>query len=98
MRYSAQHKAATHKRVLKKAAEQMCRRGVQGSGIASLMGEVGLTHGGCYAHFSDKNELIAEATSPMLEVAVAGVIAPAQAAPDVKKARAIVDTYRSTQH
>src|SRR5713101_21848 len=98
MRYSEQHKAKTHERVLKKAAEQMCRRGVQGTGIASLMGEVGLTHGGFYAHFSDKNELIAEATGPMLEEGVAGVIAAAEAAPEGKKVRAMVDTYLSTQH
>jgi TetR/AcrR family transcriptional regulator, transcriptional repressor for nem operon len=98
MRYSAQHKAKTHERVLKKAAEQMCRRGVQGTGIASLMGKVGLTHGGFYAHFPDKNALIAEATAPMLEEAVAEVIAAAEAAPKDKKVRAIVNTYLSTQH
>ena len=75
MRYSAQHKTKTHERVLKKAAEQMCRRGVQGTGIASLMGKVGLTHGGFYAHFPDKNALIAEAMVPMLEQGVAGDVA-----------------------
>ena len=80
MRYSAQHKAKTHERVLKKAAEQMRRRGVQGTGIAGLMGKVGLTHGGFYAHFPDKNALIAEATGPMLEEGVAGDIAAAEAA------------------
>jgi TetR/AcrR family transcriptional regulator, transcriptional repressor for nem operon len=98
MRYSAQHKAKTHERVLKKAAEQMCRRGVEGTGIASLMGKVGLTHGGFYAHFPDKNALIAEATGPMLEEGVAGIIAAAEAAPEGKKVRAMVDTYLSTQH
>ena len=98
MRYSAQHKAKTHERVLKKAAEQMRRRGVQGTGIASLMGKVGLTHGGFYAHFPDKDALIAEATGPMLEELVTGVFAAAEAAPEGKKVRAIVDTYLSAQH
>jgi TetR/AcrR family transcriptional regulator, transcriptional repressor for nem operon len=98
MRYSAQHKAMTHERVLKKAAEQMCRRGVEGTGIASLMGKVGLTHGGFYAHFPDKNALIAEATGPMLEDGVAEVIAAAEAAPQGKKIRAIVNTYLSKAH
>lgn len=98
MRYSVQHKAKTHERVLKKAAEQMCRRGVEGTGIASLMGKVGLTHGGFYAHFRDKNALIAEATGPMLEDGVAEVIAAAEAAPEGKKVRAIVNTYLSTAH
>ena len=98
MRYSAQHKAKTHERVLKKAAEQMCRRGVQGTGIASLMGKVGLTHGGFYAHFPNKDALIAEAAGPMLEDGIAAVIAAAEAAPEGKKVRAIVDTYLSPQH
>ena len=98
MRYTAQHKAKTHERVLKKAAEQMCRRGVQGTGIASLMGKVGLTHGGFYSHFPDKNALIAEATGPMLEEGVAEVIAAAEAAPEGKQVRAIVNTYLSTAH
>jgi len=98
MRYSEQHKAKTHERVLKKAAEQMRRRGVQGTGIANLMGKVGLTHGGFYAHFPDKNALIAEAAGPMLEEGVAGVIAAAEAAPEGKKVRAIANTYLSTQH
>src|SRR5258708_2891225 len=98
MRYSAQHKAKTHERVLKKAAEQMRRRGVQGTGIVGLMGKVGLTHGGFYAHFPNKNALIAEATGPMLEEGIAEVIAAAEAAPEGKKVRAIVNRYLSTQH
>lgn len=98
MRYPAQHKAKTHERVLKKAAQQMCRHGVQGTGIASLMGKVGLTHGGFYAHFSGKDELIAEATGPMLEEGIAEVIAATEAAPEGKKVWAIVNTYLSTQH
>ena len=98
MRYSAQHKAKTHEKVLKKAAEQIRRRGVQGTGIASLMGKVGLTHGGFYAHFPNKSALIAEATGPMLDEGVAAVIAAAEAAPDGQKVRAIINTYLSPQH
>ena len=98
MRYSAQHKAKTRERVLKKAAEQMRRRGVHGTGIASLMGKVGLTHGGFYAHFPNKNALIAEATGPMLQEGVAAVVAAAEAAPDGKKVQAIINTYLSPQH
>ena len=59
MRYSRQHKGETHNRLLKKAAEEFRRNGVQGTGIAPLMGQLGLTHGGFYAHFGSKNELIA---------------------------------------
>ena len=61
------------------------------------MGKVGLTHGGFYAHFPDKDALIAEAAGPMLEDGVAEVIAAAEAAPEGKKVRAIVNTYLSTE-
>jgi len=99
MRYSRQHKDETHNRLLKKAAEEFRRNGVQGTGIAPLMGQLGLTHGGFYAHFDSKNELIAQATGPMFEDGLAGrMFAAAEAAPKGKGVRAIVDHYLSAQH
>src|SRR3989475_7339344 len=99
MRYSRQHKDETHDRLLTKAAEEFRRRGVQGTGIASLMGQLGLTHGGFYAHFDSKNELVAQATGPMFEEGLAGrMIAAAEAAPKGKGVRAIVNHYLSPQH
>ncbi|MBV9532695.1 MAG: TetR/AcrR family transcriptional regulator [Bradyrhizobium sp.] len=99
MRYSRQHKDETHNRLLKKAAEEFRRNGVQGTGIAPLMGKLGLTHGGFYAHFDSKNELIAQATGPMFEDDLAGrMFAAAEAAPKGKAVRAVVDHYLSPQH
>src|SRR5713226_5263793 len=99
MRYSRQHRDETHNRLLKKAAEEFRRSGVQGTGIASLMGQLGLTHGGFYAHFDSKNELVAQATGPMFEEGLAGrMIAAAEAAPKGKGVRAIVNHYLSPQH
>src|SRR5207237_8138198 len=99
MRYSRQHKDETHNRLLKKAAEEFRRRGVQGTGIASLMRQLGLTHGGFYAHFDSKNELVAQATGPMFEGGLAGcMLAAAEAAPKGKGVRAMVNHYLSAQH
>ena len=99
MRYSRQHKGETHNRLLKKAAKEFRRKGVQGTGIASLMGQLGLTHGGFYAHFDSKNELIAQATGPMFEDGLAGqMLAAAEAAPKGQGVRVIVNHYLSTQH
>ena len=99
MRYSRRHKVETHNRLLKKAAEEFRRNGVQGTGIAPLMGQLGLTHGGFYAHFDSKNELIAQATGPMFEDGLVGqMFAAAEAAPKDKSVRAIVDYYLSPQH
>src|SRR5713101_7507989 len=82
MRYSAQHKEQTHERLVKKAAEQFRRRGVQGIGIAKLMGKLGLTHGGFYAHFDNKSELVAAAA----------------AAPKGSELTAIISDYLSAGH
>src|SRR2546427_11867331 len=99
MRYSRRHKEETHNRLLKKAAEEFRRNGVQGTGIAPLMGRLGLTHGGFYPPFDSKNELIAEATGPMFEDALSrGMLAAAEAAPKGKAVRAIVTHYLSPEH
>ena len=99
MRYSRRHKEETHNRLLKKAAEEFRRNGVQGTGIAPLMGQLGLTHGGFYAHFDSKNELIAQATGPMFEDGLAGrMFAAAEAAPKGKGVQEIVNHYLSPQH
>jgi len=63
------------------------------------MGRLGLTHGGFYAHFDSKNELIAEATGPMFEDALSRrMLAAAEAAPKGKAGRAIVTHYLSPEH
>jgi TetR/AcrR family transcriptional regulator, transcriptional repressor for nem operon len=99
MRYSRRHKEETHNRLLKKAAEAFRCNGVQGTGIAPLMGQLGLTHGGFYAHFGSKNELIAQATGPMFEDSLAErMLAAAEAAPQGKGVRAIVNHYLSPEH
>jgi len=63
MRYSADHKAETHARLLRAAAAQMRKQGMDGVGVAEIMRGVGLTHGGFYAHFKCKDDLIAQAVS-----------------------------------
>lgn len=63
MRYSPDHKKATHDSVVAAAAKAFKHKGVAGVGIASLMKEAGLTHGGFYAHFRDKEALVTESVS-----------------------------------
>lgn len=98
MRYSAQHKAQTHERVVKKAAEQFRRRGLQGIGIAKLMGALGLTHGGFYAHFDNKSELVAAAARKIFQEAIAQIEAAAAAAPKGRELTAIISDYLSAGH
>lgn len=60
MKRSRQEKEQTHQRIVENAAKQIRAEGVNGVGIAELMGQAGLTHGGFYAHFRNKDALLVE--------------------------------------
>ena len=51
----------SHKRILDAAARALGRGGYAGVGVAEVMREAGLTHGGFYAHFDSRDALLAEA-------------------------------------
>lgn len=59
-------KAASHERIVKAAAARIRRDGVEGVGVADLMREAGLTHGGFYRHFGSRDDLVAEAVEAAL--------------------------------
>jgi AcrR family transcriptional regulator len=54
-------KEATHERIVEVAARVIRRSGYDGTGVADIMKEAGLTHGGFYAHFESRIALLAEA-------------------------------------
>jgi TetR/AcrR family transcriptional repressor of nem operon len=58
MRYEKGHKEQTRKRVLDVAAARLRERGIEATGVAGLMADAGLTHGGFYAHFKSKDDLV----------------------------------------
>ncbi|MCC5809041.1 MAG: TetR/AcrR family transcriptional regulator [Ectothiorhodospiraceae bacterium] len=61
MRKSREEAAETRERIVKVAAKLFRERGVEAVGVAELMREAGLTHGGFYKHFPSKEALVAEA-------------------------------------
>lgn len=61
MRYPQGHKEAVRATIVARAAAALKRDGLDGVSIPALMKEVGLTHGGFYGHFADRDELVAEA-------------------------------------
>ena len=61
MRYSHNHKAQTHQRIIKEASVRFRRDGIGATGLQPLMKSLGLTHGGFYAHFASKDELVEKA-------------------------------------
>lgn len=58
MRYSEDHKAQTRERIINEAAQRFRSEGVDATGLQTLMKALGLTHGGFYAHFKSKDELV----------------------------------------
>lgn len=61
MRYAEDHKAQTHQRILHEASARFRRDGIGATGLQPLMKALGLTHGGFYAHFKSKDELVEKA-------------------------------------
>src|SRR5262245_18583150 len=61
MRYPPGHKENDRSRIVEAASRVLRREGMEAVSIPSLMKAAGLTHGGFYAHFRDRDELVAEA-------------------------------------
>ena len=58
MRRSKQDKAASHERIVNTAAARIRESGIDQPGVAEIMRDAGLTHGGFYKHFDSREELI----------------------------------------
>jgi AcrR family transcriptional regulator len=67
VRYAKDHKEATRRRILETSSRRFKSEGVDGSGIAALMADAGLTNGAFYAHFASKNDLIATVVATELD-------------------------------
>ena len=65
-RYDAEHKAATRRRIIDSAGRRLKQDGVDGSGVATLMSDAGLTNGAFYAHFESKDDLVANVVADQL--------------------------------
>ena len=65
-RYSSEHKDVTRRRILERAGRRFKRDGIEGSGIATLMADAGLTNGAFYAHFASKDDLVAAVVADQL--------------------------------
>jgi TetR/AcrR family transcriptional repressor of nem operon len=65
MRYDANRKLETRRKVLAEAARSIREQGPHQISVADVMSAVGLTHGGFYAHFPSKDALVAAAIEEM---------------------------------
>src|ERR1700760_4812633 len=98
MRYSKEHKSQTHARIVKRASVKLREKGAHGIGVADLMKEAGLTHGGFYAHFASRDALVIEAFGFAMDRSIENWRKRlAEMAPE-KRLAAVVDFYLSAQH
>jgi TetR/AcrR family transcriptional repressor of nem operon len=67
VRYDSSHKDRTKERLLKEAAAAIRADGPDRVGVAGIMAKAGLTHGGFYAHFKSKDDLIEQAIGQMFD-------------------------------
>jgi TetR/AcrR family transcriptional regulator, transcriptional repressor for nem operon len=66
MRYSQDHKQATRQRILDAAGRRFKQDGIDGAGVATVMSDAGLTNGAFYAHFTSKEDLVANVLADQL--------------------------------
>ncbi|PUA30831.1 MAG: hypothetical protein B0W54_03455 [Cellvibrio sp. 79] len=93
-------KEATHQRILETAARIIRRDGFDALGVADVMKQAGLTHGGFYAHFPNRDALLAEALDYARRTS-ANTIAVAvmqQVEQGIKPLAAYIDAYLSEAH
>ena len=98
MRYSREHKLETHARIVKKASVRLREKGAHGIGVADLMKEAGLTHGGFYAHFDSREALVIEAFADAMDRSTERWRKLAEATPPEKRLATIVDSYLTPLH
>ncbi|MFB8754442.1 TetR/AcrR family transcriptional regulator [Streptomyces nigra] len=97
MGHSQAEKAATRERVLRVASRRIRADGVNRPGVAELMQEAGLTHGGFYKHFSSRDDLITQAAAFALTEGTAKMERSARK--NTEDARAgLIDAYLAKQH
>lgn len=95
---STSRKAETHERIVEVASRAIRRSGYAGTGVADVMKEAGLTHGGFYAHFASRDALLAEAADRAGARAVADAARVAASAPPEQALEALLRTYLSKAH
>jgi len=91
-------KEATHERIVETAARAIRRSGYRGAGVADIMKEAGLTHGGFYAHFDSREGMLAEAADRAGADTVAFLAGVAAAAPPKQELDAMLRAYLSKEH
>ncbi|WP_082628287.1 MULTISPECIES: TetR family transcriptional regulator [unclassified Mycobacteroides] len=94
-RYAKDQKQATRQRIIDTAGRRFKQDGIDGSGIATLMSDAGLTNGAFYAHFASKDDLVAVTVADQLQLQGSGFAALAAQPGGLER---IIRSYLSVEH
>ena len=97
-RATPRSKEATHERIVEAAARAIRRTGYDGTGVADIMKDAGLTHGGFYAHFASREAMLAEAADRAGTESVAMMERIGATAPPSRALQAMLEAYLSKAH
>jgi TetR/AcrR family transcriptional repressor of nem operon len=94
----AASKEASHERIVSAAARAIRRSGFNGTGVADIMKEAGLTHGAFYAHFPSREAMLAEAANLACTQLLATAADVVASAPPAQALASLLSVYLSREH
>src|SRR5207244_705444 len=97
-RAASRSKQATHDRIVEAAARAIRRSGYNGTGVADIMKDAGLTHGGFYAHFPSREAMLADAADRAGSESVGMMERIAATSPPQRALQAMMQAYLSKAH
>jgi TetR/AcrR family transcriptional regulator, transcriptional repressor for nem operon len=98
MRYRPEHKVEIHQKIVKDASRRVRTEGLSGAGVAAVMRDTGLTHGGFYKHFRSKDELLMASLSEAFREIADYLVQVAERSQPGMAWKAIVKAYLSPEH
>lgn len=93
MRYRPEHKIETHEKIVKDASRRVRAEGLNGVAVTAVMRDAGLTHGGFYKHFANKDELLIESLREGFRDIIESLVRAGEQSTPGEAWKAIVKTY-----
>src|SRR5262249_24204677 len=98
MPWPQDHKSRTRRRIVEAAAAAFRAGGTSRVRVEDIMARAGLTHGGFYAHFTSKDDLLRESVDYASSQTLEMLSKPLARTPAADRFRAVVDAYLSPAH
>jgi len=98
MPYPEGHKQKVRGNIIQSAAQAFRTNGIRDISVPFIMKGAGLTHGGFYSHFDNKEQLVAEACRYAVSDTIAMLQKAAEQEKDAPAIHAVINHYLSTYH